>query len=321
MPYNKLWDLLLGYSRMSLQDKEIIKGNQYIRIGLDALSQAHTYNGDITYSTASLLEYILMFNGYAVIGFNAKGDIVAGLPTMTEDQGIDDDGVITVTGGVTINGNPITNPQIIRNTPSMMNDLTILQSYASKLSKVDFSEDKLVQKSICNPIPMASNDKVYQGIQRALKACGNDDIEVIKFDKTWSRDETSHQDYDLIELTDVANADKFKYISSLHDDIVRRAFFLYGISTVNPTKQAQTNDSELENRDEASKFYVDVRLKTRQEDLQKACDNLGVNITVDFSKILKEMQIKQEGAGANEDTIEGSNEASNDDGQTSDSDN
>lgn len=303
-----LWNLLFSYDRFGIHNKEVISGNQYIRVGLDALSLMHEYNG-LPLSTYTLLEYILIFYGYAAIGFNDKDEIVAGIPSMTGEEGIDDNGRLIVTGATTINGKTIKNPQLIRNTPSMMNDLTMITKYASKLSKVDFSEDKLVQKSVCNPIPMASNDKVYQGIKTALKNCGNDDIEVIKFDRDWSRDEQEHSDYDLIDLTNVANADKFKYISSFRDDIIRRSFFLYGISTVNPTKQAQTNDSELENRDEASRFYINARYATRQEDLKRASEALGVDITIQFSKIWKEMELKtKEGVDDNETSAEGSDE-------------
>lgn len=260
----KIWDLFCRYANFNPKEKENIRDNQYIRIGLNDLMQIHKYEG-LSVDTSKLLELILITKGFAVLGKNKNGEVRCGFASLSD--GIDDEGRVIVTGGTTINGESLTDCCLIRNTYNCNDDYSIMEHYAYMLSKVDFAQDKLVQKSVCNPIPLARTQRAYEGIKEALKKCDNDDIFVMKLDEDNDRaciGEGGYSDYDVIEFTDVVNTDKFKYLSAFHDDLTRRAFFLYGHSTQSPTKQAQTNDSELENRSSTSRIYIQERFDIRK---------------------------------------------------------
>lgn len=267
---------LSKFNDLPLNDIKLITENQHAEMFINDIMSMYTYK-KLDYNTSRLLEFLLIFSGCAYVGYleNDNEKIVVGMPTTTRETPINDDGTLNIQEGVTITGKKIINGVVVRNNPSYSRDMGIICRYANKLSRIEFSEDKLVDKSVCNPIPIAKNNAMFEGIKKALENCGNSDIMVL-FDNERNKNFSLREDgagnnetsYDLIDFTNVSYSDKFKYLSAYHDDIMRRFFTMFGMSSYSPTKQAQTNDSELENRDKISMIYPDLRLKTRNEDLQ-----------------------------------------------------
>lgn len=263
--------------------KENIRESNYISVMIN--SALNIYDcPEMEFNTFKLLEIILCDIGFACLG--KVGDkICAGFAIL---DGIDSDGVPICTGGTTIDGKSMSDCFLIRNNTLMTNDMQYAERYAYQLSRIDYAQGKLTEWSTANALPVASTQAMKDGITKALNACGISDVDTVLNKKSWDRgDESQGKDWDLIEFTNVGYSDKFKYLSSYHDDITRRIYFLFGQSSQSPTKQAQTNDSELENRETISKIYVTERLNTRNADLQKFNEFHGTNFTYSFSELWK----------------------------------
>lgn len=271
-----------NYHDLNSQDKIITSELFYRDIMVNLVQSMFKWDTEDTGVSSKIIELLLICNGLCVVGLNSKGEIKVGLPS--ESSGFDDNGDVIYKGGITVNGKEILKDVItIHNNATEMADLPLFIKVSNHLSKIDFSLDKLVQKSVCNPIPTAPDEATRQAIKKALAASGNDDIEVVLYDD-WMSD---GEKWKMIDFTNVANSDKFKYISSYHDDVCRRLYSLFGQSMHSPTKQAQTNDTELEGRDKISMIYPMERLTKRVEAVEEINKKFGVNWSVDFSECWK----------------------------------
>lgn len=292
-------DYLTRYGNFAPDIRTLLSENIYYKIGTLMLSEMFEMPS-LNLTTFKLCEILCNLNGYCVIGRKTKdSEIVVGYPIFDE---IDDNLQPILTGATTLKGDKMTEYYLIRNNVLYRGEHSIISRFAYQLSKVDFSQGKLTDKSVCNPIPVAHNNKMFEGIKASLKSCGNDDITVLYDDTdSWSDDVVGKVNYDLIDFTNVAYSDKFKYLSSYHNDLTSRAFFLYGFALQSPTKQAQTNDSELDFRNECSDIYISSRYATRYDDYKKACEGLGIEFNFDWSSIWRKSNA----------TVEETNETNN----------
>lgn len=217
------------------------------------------------------------------------------------------------------------NVVLIGNNATFTPDTLITDRFCYELAKVERSEDNLIKNSVCNPIPFASSDNVKNGIVKALKNSGMDDEEInVILSTPYNLDNAdSYKDFDVLNLTDVSYSDKFKYISEFNDYLMRQLYFFLGMPTQSPTKQAQTNNPELQNRDTSSMIYPTERLKARAEGFRKFEELTGIVIDYEFADLWQTIdhdakrdniiEDEEESAEAEEVEEEGKESAENDD--------
>lgn len=270
------------YANLNQNEKELTRINFYQDTMVNIVQSMFNWQTGETGISSKIIELLLICNGCCVVGLTSDNKIKVGLPS--EAMGFDDNGDEIYNSGVTVNGKEILHDVItIHNNATETPDLPLFIRASNHLSKIDFSLNKLVEKSVCNPIPTAPNEATKDAIKTALKSSGNDDVEVVIYDDWMSEGDK----WKMIDFTNVANSEKFKYISSYHDDVCRRLYALFGQSMHSPTKQAQTNDSELEGRDKISMIYPLDRLKFRLEAVKEINKKFNTNWSVDFSECWK----------------------------------
>lgn len=270
-----------AYRDTDAKTKTIMREKNYRNIILNSLPEVNT--SDLPYDVYNMLERNLIAHGYACLGYLGD-EIVVAMPSELKE--ISNNGFPICTKAITINGETLDEFVLIGNNSDFDNDMQYVIRYGYQLANVDESQLRLTKKSMCNPIPFASTNAIKDAIKKALRNSGADEGEDIVIMKNNALD-GDRKDFDILDLTNIAYADKFKYLSAYHDDLTRRLFFLFGVATQSPTKQAQTNDSELENRQVASLVYVTNRLKARQDGIRRFNELRGTNYYYDFSDLIK----------------------------------
>lgn len=290
------------FAKIPTDKKQLYRESNYNNILMQ--SAILTFDIDnMEKSTHDTLEYILYTFGLACIGRDKNKNIVVGLPNLSSDKdgnhSMDSNMIPFIDGGRTLNGDEILDACIIRNNSTCYPDKLIFDRYAYQLSKTDEAENKLIQKSMCNPIPFISDRKTAEEINQALKKGGQEDTQVFVTQNPNWFGENEHK-IEVIDFQNVAYAEKFKYLESYHDYLERRFYFMRGMANQSPTKLAQTTNDELENRNDTSMIYVTQELETRKHDMNIANEKLGTNFIYKFNELWTNYQKLQEGVNENE---------------------
>lgn len=245
----------------------------------------------------SMIEFLLTSCGIAVIGKNKKKEWKVGYPLelktmLLSSLPFDSNGIPFIKKGMTINGEELTDCYVLRNNYLCKPNDLFIKRLSNQLTRVSMSESKLVDKSICNPVPLARTENAYQGIKKVMQDIDST-ISVIKIEgekNEWS--EQKYNDYDVLDFTNISYADKFKYLTTYYNDLWGRFFETFGFALHNPTKQAQTNTDELANKEESDDCYIKGMLDVRLEDWQIINDELGWSVIPYLLKdeIKKEME-------------------------------
>lgn len=278
------------YSRLNGKAKEVLNEIEYSKLALNMLCELYDYDfPDYDNLNATTMELILVTNGSAVVGIDKDGELHIGLPageTKFDDMGFPD-----YSEGVTISGIGLSDCITIRNNSTMSPENTLIKKMSYMLARGDFAEERLVKKSVCNPMPIAKTEQAYNAIADALKKNGelSEDVTIIKLleSQKWDDDSADKKDFDVIDLTNVSYTDKFKYLSQYHEDILARYYTLFGFALHSPTKLAQTNNPEIQGRDKSSMLYVTNRLEQRKRGIDKVNKKFGTKFNVEFSNFLK----------------------------------
>lgn len=279
-----------SYGNIGSKSKQILNELEYCNLALNMLCELYNYDfNDYDGLNGSALEIILATNGCAVIGIDSNADLHIGLPSG--DAKFDDMGFPEYSEGVTISGLSLSDCVTIRNNSTMRNEVNIIKKLSYMLSRGDFAEDRLIKKCVCNPMPVAKTEQAYNAIADALKKNGElaEDVTIVKILESaeWDSDNTDKKDFDMIDLTNVSYADKFKYLSQFHEDILARYYTLFGFALHSPTKLSQTNNPEIQGRDKSSMLYVTNRLEQRKIGIGKVNKKFGTNFNIEFSDFLK----------------------------------
>lgn len=274
----------------------------------------------------SMIEYLLASFGIAVIGKNKKGELKVGYPlemkTSTIDSmPFDSNGMPKVKKGITIDGEELKDCYVLRNNYLLRSNYKFITRLANQLTKVCMSESKLVEKSICNPIPVARNEQAYNGIKTVMKKI-DESIDVIKIEDNDSWNENGLNDYDMIDFTNISYADKFKYLTTYYNDLFARFFETFGFPLNAPTKQAQTNSDELLNKVESASCYINGMIEVRLEDWETINIELGLDVRPyfvkdDFKSDDVTENVSRETSSEESETLEDDEESESDDNDNS----
>mgnify|MGYP002509579675 CR=1 FL=1 len=203
---------------------------------------------------------------------------------------------------------------IIKNNDYLYNEYNNLMWFADMLAKTDISEKALIIWSKIHPIAKATSgvdgEKLKNVIETILRdsdcECDtyniiDDNTRLITGGTPVSRDDA------VLRLGDENAVEKMHFLSEFHYELIKRLCNLYGIPFRSNAKSAQSLESELHNTDIFSQIMNMNRLKCRKEAAEKINAMFGLNVTVDYSEILKkenriiDSNVKQEENEAGED--------------------
>lgn len=215
------------------------------------------------------LEGILISNGTIGIG-EIKGDYWAGFGSYCGDV----KGFLplkyqfTVNGVGSIEGDWKKDIVVGWNNATFTPDLILMQ-YASILTEVDVSEKANVLFSRYIRIPKVKDQKEKTAIEGAIKAIQNGKVEAVISDNIHDIKELIGSGYsrddNFLDLVDVKEIDKLQYLNQYRDNVLKRFFQIYGISTQVTAKMAQQNNAEIHANDDVAMTLFMQRYRYRQK--------------------------------------------------------
>lgn len=87
---------------------------------------------------------------------------------------------------------------------------------------------------------------------------------------------------DLINISDVANADKLQYLSLFHDDLMRRFYQIYGFDVDGTGKRAQETVAEVGSRQGVSMIYPYSRYRAAKRAIDQINKKFAWDVSVAF---------------------------------------
>lgn len=165
-------------------------------------------------------------------------------------------------------------------------DLDILWT-SEMLSEIDKSLNFNVLYSRCNPVPIVDDEKQKNAIETVLQNMFSGKLVSIISSNILKKYETGKSGIDVLNISDVSNADKLQYLTHIKDDIKRDFYTTYGQCTNGTGKMAQQTREEITGNQSIS-FIIPLE---KLEERKKMCDMVnavfGLDTSVDFSEAWK----------------------------------
>lgn len=178
---------------------------------------------------------------------------------------------------------------LIKNNDYLYSEYPNLFWFAEMLARTDNSEKALIIWSKVHPVAKASTGVEADKLKEVLRAMINDDdlFNVVSDNSKIITGQPNSRDDQVLRLTDENGVDKMHFLSEFHYELIRRYCTLYNIPFRTTSKSAQNLESELHNTDIFSKIINENRLKCRKEAATEINEKFGLNVSVDYSEILK----------------------------------
>lgn len=182
------------------------------------------------------------------------------------------------------------NAVIIKNNDYMYSEYVNMLWFAEMLARTDESEKALIIWSKMHPIAKATTGIESAKLTEILKGIiENDDLyNVISDNSKIVTGQPNSRDDSVLRLTDENAVEKMHFLSEFHYELIRRYCNLYNMPFRTTAKSAQNLESELHNTDIFSKMMNANRLECRQNAAAEMRKKFGIDITVDFSELIKE---------------------------------
>lgn len=169
---------------------------------------------------------------------------------------------------------------IMNNNNLAQSELNIFR-FASQLAEVDISQLDMIYNARNHPIIVARNDKDAEIIKKALNDTKLGVPTTIAQSGSLAKSCLQGVDdkIEVVTLTDPQTATLFQYYSHYHLDLTGRLYGMFGLSTFNTGKMAQTNDLEVSGS-LASSMVIPLN---NYNERAKACEDISKMFDVEFS--------------------------------------
>lgn len=282
------------YSRLRQKEKKFVREKCYNDIIMQSITSMFNYTHNIKDPTfirlidMRLEEMLRLFGKVAF--FEDKGVLMFGECTfMNTKNEVDWGGTCTGVIIRTLDGHTYEREigvdcVVMLNNNLAQSELNIFR-FVEQLSEVDMSQVDLLINARSHPIIVAKNDKDADVIKKALE--GVKDGTPLTVAQTGSIAKSCLQgvndDIQVLTVTDPQTATLFQYYSHYHLDLTGRLYGMYGLSTFNTGKMAQTNDLEVSGSLASSMVIPMNNYRCRA----KACEDIArmfdVELSVEFA--------------------------------------
>ena len=205
-------------------------------------------------------------------------------------------------------------------TPDML-----LTQYANILTEIDVSERLNVLFARLCKIPKVRDQKDKVAVENSINALLTGKIDAFVSHNVLDArellsDGLSRED-NFLDISDVDKIDKLQYLNQYRDNIIKRFFQMYGISTQVTGKLAQQSQDEIHSNDDVSLTLFYSRYKYRKKLSDDLNARFGMNTSVKISPAwadsFTETMTGQEGAEGNENLLSETGVASTENNDTS----
>lgn len=220
-------------------------------------------------------------NGHEVLGYTSDGGMINeygicnkfNINTLNQ---INKEGVIDG-----INGAICWNNSIHRS------DLVKLSRYTEMFNLIDTAQKCLIRYARLFPVFEVQDDNVKQQLNQALKNADNGEPFTFTTKALSKLGVDGTPGVNIFQLGDYSAVDKIQYLSTYHNDLLRRFYSMYGMSYSQSMKQAQQSVEEVTSDRIVSWIIPNDRLKERKKFIETYNKVFGHNATVDFSDAWK----------------------------------
>ena len=221
------------------------------------------------------------YNGHEVLGYATDGGMLDeygitnkfNLNTMNQ---IHKDGIIDGVNGA-----------ICWNNKLHKNDLIKLSRYTEMFNLIDTCQKCLIRYARLFPVFEVENDLVKNQIDNALKNADNGEPFTFTTKGLSKLGVDNTPGVQIFQLGDYNAVDKLQYLSTYHNDMLRRFYSMYGMAYSQSMKAAQQSIEEVTSDRVVSWIIPNDRLNERKKFIEKYNQVFGHNATVDFSDAWK----------------------------------
>lgn len=262
--------LFADYGLSKKQVKFLKENSIFINL-LIFLSSMFEYTGFSEDLNTDFIEFYNILSPYAGSGVfrNKSGKEVVGWITpggMMNDYMIPEEFNINTLGRSNKQGCfDGVNAAICWNNKTHTSDLITLRKYTELIHLCDTSQKCLMKYARLFPVFEVDNENVKQQINNAVK--NSEEGNPVTFTtKALSRiGQDGEPGVKVINLGNVNAVDKLQYLSTYHNDLLRRFFSMYGMAYSQSTKQAQQSIEEVHSENKISWILPNDRLNERQK--------------------------------------------------------
>lgn len=295
-----------GFNFLTAKQKKFLRENQIFINLLLFLSSMFEYKGMDESINTDFIEFYLALTpraccgvyknnkGREILGYATEGGILNeyGIPEMFNINTLNQNNKQGAVDGV--------NAAICWNNKTHTSDMIQLSRFTELFNLVDTAQKCLIRYARLFPVFEVENQQIKNQIDEALKNADNGEPFTYVNKGLSKIGMDGEPNMKILQLGDVNAVEKMQYLSTYHNDLLRRFFTMYGMNYSQSMKQAQQSIEEIHSDINVSWIIPDDRLKQRRKFIETYNEVFGHNATVDYSDAWKkayEKYMKEGGEG------------------------
>lgn len=279
-----------GFEFLNPKQKNFINKNQTFFNLLLFLSSMFEYEGFAKTINTDFIEFYsaLTPTGCSGVFLNNAGNEILGY--CTEGGELDAYGVPVKFNINTLNQNNKqgvidgVNAAICWNNKIHTGDLPILMKFTELFNLSDTSQKCLLKYARLFPVFEIDNEQVKQQLDGALKNADQGDPFTYVSKGISKLGIDGQPNMKILQLGDISAVDKLQYLSTYHNDLLRRFFTMYGMCYRSSMKAAQQSIEEIHSDADVSWIIPNDRLKQRQKFVDTYNEVFHHTATVKYSE-------------------------------------
>lgn len=209
-----------------------------------------------------------------------------GLGVMRENGTFENYEILLNTGAVEVSEND--NVYILRNGYNMIDTRSLFRRVAANLTEIAKSERKLVKGSRISPIIRTTSINAPAYKEVCTNIYDNDsDVNVVVDNDELIAPGTKRNNDSIISVTDPDAISKMHFLAEYFEEEIRRLSTFFGVPFSTTSKSAQNLRDEIHDMDIISQFVNESVLHTLREDIARGNAKTGLNISIDYSDIMR----------------------------------
>lgn len=278
-----------GFRFLTAKQKTFLRENQIFINLLLFLTSMFEYDGMAENINTDFIEFYCaltpraccgIFKNHAgkeILGYATEGGLLNeyGIPEVFNINTLNQENKQGVVDGK--------NAAICWNNRTHTNDMIQLSRFTELFNLVDTAQKCLMRYARLFPVFEIENQQIKDQLDRALKNADNGEPFTYVNKGLSKIGLDGEPNMKILQLGDVSAVDKIQYLSTYHNDLLRRFFTMYGMNYSQSMKQAQQSIEEIHSDINVSWIIPEDRLKQRQRFIQNYNKVFNHQATVRYS--------------------------------------
>lgn len=175
------------------------------------------------------------------------------------------------------------NAAICWNNKLHKSDLVKISRYTEMFNLINTAEKNLIRYARLFPVYEVNDSLVKEQVDKAIKNADNGEPTTFTTKGLSKLDSNGQPGLNKVELGDYKAVDKIQYLSTYHNDLLRRFYSMYGMAYSQSMKAAQQSIEEVTSDRIVSWIVPNDRLEQRKKFIETYNKVFGHNATVEYS--------------------------------------